>query len=109
MLSEISSAIDLVVYNLDVLNRSLNDSVQVGKEFDDVGRLWSTFYNGIGKTRRQRSPRQRTRKLRQKMKHNQSTFVHIEASIQAPIALDSGNLEEPFVIRRDLLFAHTCH
>lgn len=49
LLSEISSAIDLVVYNLDVLNRSLNDSVQVGKEFDDVRRLWSTFYNGVGK------------------------------------------------------------
>lgn len=49
LLSEISSAIDLVVYNLDVLNRSLNDSVQVGREFDDVGRLWSTFYNGVGK------------------------------------------------------------
>ncbi|KAF3988721.1 hypothetical protein FT663_03214 [Candidozyma haemuli var. vulneris] len=50
LLSEISTAIDSVVYNLDVLNRSLNDSVQVGKEFDDVGRLWSTFYNGVGKT-----------------------------------------------------------
>lgn len=50
LLSEISSAIDSVVYNLDVLNRSLNDSVQVGKEFDDVGRLWSTFYNGVGKS-----------------------------------------------------------
>lgn len=56
LLSEISSAIDLVVYNLDVLNRSLNDSVQVGKEFDDVGRLWSTFYNGIGKNEATEKP-----------------------------------------------------
>ncbi|QWW21364.1 hypothetical protein CA7LBN_000110 [Candidozyma auris] len=51
----ISSAIDSVVYNLDVLNRSLNDSIQVGKEFEDVGRLWSTFYNGVGKAQRDAS------------------------------------------------------
>ncbi|KAK8443461.1 Dolichyl-diphosphooligosaccharide-protein glycosyltransferase subunit dad1 [Candidozyma auris] len=55
LLAEISSAIDSVVYNLDVLNRSLNDSIQVGKEFEDVGRLWSTFYNGVGKAQRDAS------------------------------------------------------
>lgn len=49
LVQEIASALDSVVYNLDVLNRSLNDSVQVGKEFEDVGRLWSTFYNGMEK------------------------------------------------------------
>lgn len=45
LLQEITSGIDTVVYNLDILNQSLNDSIQVGKEFESVGRLWSTFYN----------------------------------------------------------------
>lgn len=53
LLQEITSAIDSVVSNLDVLNRSLNDSIQVGKEFDNVGRLWSSFYNGDLKDRGQ--------------------------------------------------------
>lgn len=47
LLGEISSSIDSVVYNLEILNRSLNLSVQVGKEFDNVGRLWNLFYDGI--------------------------------------------------------------
>lgn len=46
LVQEIATAIDSVVHNLDTLNRSLNESVQVGKEFDNVGRLWSSFYNG---------------------------------------------------------------
>lgn len=29
-----------------MLNRSLNELIQVGKEFEDVGRLWSHFYDG---------------------------------------------------------------
>lgn len=47
LLGEISSSIDSVVYNLEILNRSLNLSVQVGKEFDNVGRLWNLFYDGV--------------------------------------------------------------
>lgn len=45
LLQEITSGIDAVVYNLDVLNRSLHDSIQVGKEFENVGNLWATFYD----------------------------------------------------------------
>lgn len=45
LVQEIASALDSVVYNLDILNRSLNESIQVGKEFDNVGRLWSNFYD----------------------------------------------------------------
>lgn len=47
LVQEIASAMDSVVYNLETLNRTLNDSVQVGKEFENVGQLWSTFYNGL--------------------------------------------------------------
>ncbi|KAK6455398.1 DASH complex subunit Dad1-domain-containing protein [Scheffersomyces xylosifermentans] len=47
LIQEISNSMDSVVYNLDILNRSLNESIQVGKEFDDVGRLWSNFYDGM--------------------------------------------------------------
>lgn len=46
LVQEITAALDSVAYNLDVLNRSLNESIQVGKQFENVGRLWSTFYNG---------------------------------------------------------------
>lgn len=46
LVQEITTAIDSVVYNLEILNRSLNESIQVGKEFDNVGRLWSRFYDG---------------------------------------------------------------
>lgn len=46
LLQEITVGLDQVVHNLDVLNRSLHTLVQVGKEFDDVGRLWRSFYDG---------------------------------------------------------------
>lgn len=46
LVQEITTALDSVVYNLEILNRSLNESIQVGKEFDNVGRLWSKFYDG---------------------------------------------------------------
>ena len=29
------------------MNRSLHELKQIGKEFDDVARLWSTFYDGM--------------------------------------------------------------
>ena len=46
LLQETGASLDSVVSNLDVLNRSLNGSVSVGKEFDNVGRLWLHFYDG---------------------------------------------------------------
>lgn len=46
LVQEIASAMDSVVNNLETLNRSLNESIQVGKEFENVGRLWSSFYDG---------------------------------------------------------------
>lgn len=56
LVQEIASAIDSVIYNLDILNRSLNESIQVGKEFDDVGRLWSSFYDGELRSRAEPGP-----------------------------------------------------
>lgn len=47
LIQEIGLSIESVVYNLDILNRSLNGSISVGKEFDNVGRLWSHFYDGL--------------------------------------------------------------
>lgn len=47
LVQEIAAAMDKVVYNLDILNRSLNDTIQVGKEFENVSRLWGTFYSGL--------------------------------------------------------------
>ncbi|KAK6465195.1 hypothetical protein DFJ63DRAFT_310296 [Scheffersomyces coipomensis] len=56
LIQEISNNIDNVIYNLDILNRSLNESIQVGKEFDDVGRLWTNFYDGLSQLKeRQRN------------------------------------------------------
>ncbi|EAZ63175.1 predicted protein [Scheffersomyces stipitis CBS 6054] len=54
LIQEISNNIDTVVYNLDILNRSLNESIQVGKEFDDVGRLWSNFYDGMNQLKQKK-------------------------------------------------------
>ncbi|KAM9893741.1 hypothetical protein OXX79_009154 [Metschnikowia pulcherrima] len=45
LVQEITAAMDSVVFNLDILNRSLKESIEVGNGFQDASRLWSTFYN----------------------------------------------------------------
>lgn len=47
LIQEISNSINSIVINLNTLNRSLNNSIQVGKEFDNVSNLWENFYNGL--------------------------------------------------------------
>ncbi|KAK6204502.1 DASH complex subunit Dad1-domain-containing protein [Scheffersomyces amazonensis] len=54
LIQEIATNIDNVIFNLDILNRSLNESIQVGKEFDDVGRLWANFYDGVNQLKEKR-------------------------------------------------------
>ncbi|GEQ68477.1 hypothetical protein JCM33374_g2145 [Metschnikowia sp. JCM 33374] len=49
LVQEITAAVDSVVSNLDILNRSLQESIQVGSDFQDSSRLWATFYNGTNK------------------------------------------------------------
>ncbi|KAL6450904.1 DAD1 DASH complex subunit DAD1 [Candida maltosa Xu316] len=51
LIQEISNNLSKVHTNLETLNRSLNESKQIGQEFDDVARLWSTFYDGVNQTR----------------------------------------------------------
>lgn len=47
LIQEISNSINSIVLNLNSLNRSLNNSIQVGKDFENVSSLWSNFYNGL--------------------------------------------------------------
>ncbi|RLV84007.1 DASH complex subunit DAD1 [Meyerozyma sp. JA9] len=72
LLQEIGASLDSVVYNLDVLNRSLNGSVSVGKEFDNVGRLWSHFYDGANQLKRQNS-----------QQNSQPVSLHSESSLDS--------------------------
>ena len=72
LLQEIGASLDSVVYNLDVLNRSLNGSVSVGKEFDNVGRLWLHFYDGANQLKRQN--------LQQNL---QPVSLHLELSLDS--------------------------
>lgn len=61
LIQEIGVSIESVVYNLDILNRSLNGSISVGKEFDNVGRLWSHFYDGLNQLK-ERNNQEETKK-----------------------------------------------
>lgn len=47
LIQEISSSINSIVLNLNTLNRSLHNSVQVSKEFNNVSELWANFYQGL--------------------------------------------------------------
>lgn len=53
LVQEIAGAIDSVIYNLDTLNRTLDASIQVGSEFNEVGKLWNNFYDGLALLRDQ--------------------------------------------------------
>lgn len=55
LIQEISNNLSKVHSNLETLNRSLHESKQIGKEFDDVARLWSTFYDGMNQVREKSS------------------------------------------------------
>ena len=55
LIQEISNNLSEVYTNLETLNRSLSESIQIGKEFDDVGRLWRTFYDGMNKLKEEAS------------------------------------------------------
>lgn len=47
LVQEISNTISSIVLNMQTLNRSLNNSIQVSKDFENVSNLWSNFYNGL--------------------------------------------------------------
>lgn len=47
LIQEISTSINSIVLNLNTLNRSLNNSIQVSKDFENVSELWANFYSGL--------------------------------------------------------------
>lgn len=47
LIQEISNSINSIVLNLNTLNRSLHNSVQVLKDFNNVSELWANFYKGL--------------------------------------------------------------
>ncbi|KAF8417078.1 DASH complex subunit Dad1-domain-containing protein [Tirmania nivea] len=48
LVTEISLSLDHVLMNLNLLNRSLEGIVSVGKEFESVETLWSQFEGVMG-------------------------------------------------------------
>ncbi len=46
---------DSVLNNVNALNRSLEGSIAVGKEFDSVSSLWSNFYDGLAQVEQLRA------------------------------------------------------
>ncbi|KAK9472331.1 DASH complex subunit Dad1-domain-containing protein [Dipodascopsis tothii] len=49
LVSEISLSLEQVLTNLNTLNRSLETMITVGKEFESVSSLWSSFYDTLNK------------------------------------------------------------
>ncbi|KAK9377214.1 DASH complex subunit Dad1-domain-containing protein [Lipomyces chichibuensis] len=47
LIAEIAVSLEHVLSNVNTLNRSLEGAIAVGKEFESVSTLWSTFYDGI--------------------------------------------------------------
>ncbi|KAJ8102653.1 DASH complex subunit Dad1-domain-containing protein [Lipomyces tetrasporus] len=47
LVSEIAVSLEHVLSNINTLNRALEGAIAVGKEFESVSTLWSTFYDGI--------------------------------------------------------------
>lgn len=84
LIQEITNSMDLVIYNLDVLNRSLNESVQVGKEFDEVGRLWTHFYNGFSQMKQyheknsKNNGKNKINSLNEETDHNQTQKMNVK-------------------------------
>jgi len=49
LITEIALSLEHVLMNMNLLNRSLEGVVAVGKEFEGVEALWSQFENVMGK------------------------------------------------------------
>ncbi|KAL7270720.1 Dolichyl-diphosphooligosaccharide-protein glycosyltransferase subunit dad1 [Rhizina undulata] len=49
LISEIALSLEHVLMNMNLLNRSLEGVITVGKEFESVEALWSQFENVIGR------------------------------------------------------------
>lgn len=47
ILQEINEMMDSVLNNLNGINITLENSIAVGKEFENVSQIWKLFYNGL--------------------------------------------------------------
>ncbi|KAK9237941.1 DASH complex subunit Dad1-domain-containing protein [Lipomyces kononenkoae] len=47
LVAEIAVSLEHVLSNINTLNRSLEGAIAVGKEFESVSTLWSTFYDSM--------------------------------------------------------------
>ncbi|KAK9458222.1 DASH complex subunit Dad1-domain-containing protein [Dipodascopsis uninucleata] len=47
LISEIAVSLEHVLANINTLNRSLEGVISVGKEFESVSVLWSSFYDSM--------------------------------------------------------------
>ncbi|QBM87239.1 DASH complex subunit Dad1 [Metschnikowia aff. pulcherrima] len=91
LVQEITAAMDSVVFNLDILNRSLKESIEVGNGFQDASRLWSTFYNsGADEAQSRRKPDGETPK---KAQNQEGPELDTETVSEVPNLALSENLE----------------
>ncbi|KAM9934184.1 hypothetical protein OXX80_006211 [Metschnikowia pulcherrima] len=91
LVQEITAAMDSVVFNLDILNRSLKESIEVGNGFQDASRLWSTFYNsGADEPQCGRTPDGESPKTAQ---NQEGPGLDTETVSAVPNLADSDNLE----------------
>ena len=47
ILQEINESMDAILNQLNGLNITLENSIAVGKEFENVSQIWKLFYNGL--------------------------------------------------------------
>ncbi|KAK9462549.1 DASH complex subunit Dad1-domain-containing protein [Lipomyces oligophaga] len=47
LVAEVAVSLEHVLANINTLNRALEGVIVVGKEFENVSSLWSTFYEGV--------------------------------------------------------------
>ncbi|CDO92305.1 unnamed protein product [Kluyveromyces dobzhanskii CBS 2104] len=47
VLQDINQSMDAILNQLNGLNITLENSIAVGKEFENVSQIWKLFYNGL--------------------------------------------------------------
>ncbi|RLV94751.1 DASH complex subunit DAD1 [Spathaspora sp. JA1] len=53
LIQQISHELSSLTTNIEALNRVFDQSLSIGKEFDDLGRLWKKFYSGLDELKQQ--------------------------------------------------------
>ncbi|KAH3675053.1 hypothetical protein WICMUC_002885 [Wickerhamomyces mucosus] len=81
LISEITVSMDSVLTNLNALNRSMEGTIAVGKEFDSVASLWSSFYDGLSQVEQLRQ--QQTEQPSQEKQNEQSDHINESNEVSA--------------------------